>query len=210
MNTTITKLVFLLAVAAPLVAHRAEAARIYVNAQAKSATPDGTAWKTAYVKLQDALDRAAATPGSDEIWIARGTYTPTKIYAPGGVTGGASGLNAASLRTFDLPDHVTPLRRLRWQGENAGATARRRGRHDSQRRRRQLARRDGRERSREDRRDRDPDGLTIRDGHAQGAAGGDLLFAPVRFRSPLGAGLHRVWLRGSRQQRPFLNNVATR
>jgi len=68
---------------------RAEAATIYVNASVKAgAVQDGASWKTAFASLQDALDRAAATPGPDEIWVAAGTYTPNKIYAPSG-TGGA-------------------------------------------------------------------------------------------------------------------------
>jgi Chlamydia polymorphic membrane protein (Chlamydia_PMP). len=66
-------------------------------------SPNGASWQTAFISLQDALD--AAAPG-DQIWVAQGTYVPTRIYAPNGVTGGASGLNTPSLKTFNLPDQI--------------------------------------------------------------------------------------------------------
>ena len=103
----IKSLTLLIAVGMLLRTQDAEAARIYVNAQGTSPTPDGTSWGNGFVSLQDALAKAASTPESDEIWVAQGTYVPTKIYAPNGVTGGASGLNDAHLKTFDLPDQVT-------------------------------------------------------------------------------------------------------
>ncbi|MCE5317331.1 MAG: right-handed parallel beta-helix repeat-containing protein [Parachlamydia sp.] len=47
---------------------------IYVNAQAAPGG-DGSSWAHAYTNLQDGLAAAAATTGSDQIWIAKGTYT---------------------------------------------------------------------------------------------------------------------------------------
>src|SRR5262249_26230837 len=78
------------------------ASPIYVDASiaahSTSAVRDGSSWANAFDNLQDALDKAAATPGDDQIWIAEGTYTPSKVYAPLDandlpVPGGAAGQN---------------------------------------------------------------------------------------------------------------------
>ncbi|WP_176521796.1 T9SS type A sorting domain-containing protein [Longimonas halophila] len=47
-------------------------AQIYVDASASGAA-NGTSWSDAYPNLQDAL---AEADGTDEVWIAAGTYTP--------------------------------------------------------------------------------------------------------------------------------------
>src|SRR5690606_12563520 len=52
---------------------------IYVKAVGGSDDNDGQSWDTAFATLQKALD--AAEPGDDvrvEIWLAAGTYYPTK------------------------------------------------------------------------------------------------------------------------------------
>jgi predicted outer membrane repeat protein len=63
-------LVWVATLFAPAVAH----AQIYVDANVSGGAGDGSSWADAYTDLQDALDVAT---GSDQIWIAEGTYTPT-------------------------------------------------------------------------------------------------------------------------------------
>jgi len=174
-----------------IAAGTAEAATVYVNANAKGrAAADGMSWKTAFLNLQDALDKAASTPGSDEIWVAEGTYVPTKIYAPNAVVGGSSGLDSAHLKTFDLPDQVAI-----YGGFSGNEKSRSQRSSDSDRTilsgggvswhvvtaGNDVAHAGVRARL---------DGLTIQGGHAQGAAGGDLLFAPFRYGHNLGGGLY--------------------
>jgi|GEM_PF-3395149 len=79
---------------------------IYVDAHAKPGG-DGSSWAHAYNSLQDALTAAAKLSTPEQIWIAQGNYTPSQVYSPNGVTGGASGLNQAQLQTFNLPNNVT-------------------------------------------------------------------------------------------------------
>ncbi len=96
-------------------------AQIYVDADAAGAE-DGTSWTNAYKSLQDAL---AAATGSDEIWIAEGTYYPDEggnqtqqdrsanFYIPGTkngikIFGGFSGEETA-LSQRDLATHKTIL-----------------------------------------------------------------------------------------------------
>ena len=61
---TIRTLPFLLVAALQIGARNTDAATIYVNAKATgTAAQDGSSWKTAFASLQDALDKAASTPG---------------------------------------------------------------------------------------------------------------------------------------------------
>jgi len=57
-----------------------------IDIDSTAPVPDGLAWETAYVSLQDALDQASVlnTDGNvdndvSEIWIAEGTYKPTRL-----------------------------------------------------------------------------------------------------------------------------------
>ncbi len=67
---------------------------IYVNDDATGAN-DGTSWEDAFNDLQDGLWAAAASVGSDEIWVAEGVYKPTAF--------------ADRFASFNLPDEVSVL-----------------------------------------------------------------------------------------------------
>ncbi|MBI5368677.1 MAG: MBL fold metallo-hydrolase, partial [Planctomycetes bacterium] len=77
--------------------------RVYVNAAAVGPARDGRAWATAFAGVQEGLD-AAAHAGGGDLWVARGTYTPTggadraaSIRLSGGVAlyGGFAGTESA-------------------------------------------------------------------------------------------------------------------
>lgn len=55
---------------------------------------DGSCWNKPFKSLQDALEQARNKPGKYcAIWVARGTYRPSKTYTPSGVKGGAFAAN---------------------------------------------------------------------------------------------------------------------
>ncbi len=82
--------------------------RIYVNIATQQGG-DGSSWTAAFRDLQDALDEATQTPGSDEVWIAKGIYLPdrgtrdrgrsfaltSQLSLHGGFSGGESSLDQA-------------------------------------------------------------------------------------------------------------------
>lgn len=67
---------------------------IYVNAQAAT-NGNGASWAHAFNNLHDALAAAASTTGAEQIWIAKGTYTPDQ------------GTTLSNLDTFNLPSNVS-------------------------------------------------------------------------------------------------------
>lgn len=51
---------------------------VYVDNANVSGTEDGTSWTTAFTKLQDGVDAAAAS-GDTEVWVAQGTYDEERV-----------------------------------------------------------------------------------------------------------------------------------
>jgi predicted outer membrane repeat protein len=85
--------------------------KIYVDKDSVAAVVDGLSWLTAFSTLDAGLAKARylADQGatSIEIWIADGVYTPSTLYAPDGVFGGAMGSLAKGLTTFELVDGLS-------------------------------------------------------------------------------------------------------
>lgn len=79
-----------------------EATKLYVNGS-KPTNGDGSSWANAFNNLESALEAAEINPGAVEIWVAKGVYKPSRVYAPQGIVGGAYGVNTPKLRTFNLP-----------------------------------------------------------------------------------------------------------
>lgn len=186
---------------------------IYVNISNTSSIQNGKSWQTAFSSLQDALNKAAATPGKDVIWVATGVYVPSKIYSPNGIIGGASRLNTPFLRTFNLPDQVSiyggfagiekelnernPLSFPTtlsgaasggdvWHVVTLGNDINQTG---------VTAKLDG---------------LVITNGNASGPAGQNILFAPFLYDHSLGGGIYSIF--GSNLEVinvSFSNNIAT-
>jgi predicted outer membrane repeat protein len=70
-----------------------------VDAAVVGGDDDGSSWANAYRHLQNALERAQVTPGTDEIWVAAGTYYPDRNSASPNGTGSR---NASFLLQFDV------------------------------------------------------------------------------------------------------------
>lgn len=51
---------------------------VYVNANVTGGNSDGSSWSDAFTDLQDAIDLAGSCSLASEIWVAEGTYYPTK------------------------------------------------------------------------------------------------------------------------------------
>lgn len=64
----------------------------YVNHVA-GGTGSGDSWQNAFTDLQSALEAADNDPGTDEIWVAAGTYLPSKRHEQS---------NAPRTETFEL------------------------------------------------------------------------------------------------------------
>ena len=76
---TITK--FLIVIALSLLTTGAMAQTTYYVNVANPSPGDGKSWSGAFTDLQAALD--VATISGDQIFVAKGTYKPSKVYAPG-------------------------------------------------------------------------------------------------------------------------------
>ena len=79
--------------------HAANAATFYVNQNAASGG-NGSSWSTAFNNMDAALNAAGTAGGSNDIWVAQGTYKPSIPYG-----GGYNGTEP-NLVTFYLPSNV--------------------------------------------------------------------------------------------------------
>ena len=76
-----TMQILFLTVLSAVTADNALGGVIYVETDTPGPVHDGTTWGTAYDNLQDALDDPNLAYG-DEIWVAAGTYYPSKLIDP--------------------------------------------------------------------------------------------------------------------------------
>lgn len=70
----------------------------YVNATTGNDTNDGTLWSKAFATLQPALEKAGT---NDQIWVASGTYLPTKS-----ISQSEENINKNQYKSFYLPKGV--------------------------------------------------------------------------------------------------------
>ena len=96
----------LLLLAAFVLCIEASAQRLYVKKGA-TGTGDGSSWTNAYAELGPAMDLAAtqASPQITEIWVAAGTYKPTKNY-----TASTFDIYKAFVFPFDRTSEATGLK----------------------------------------------------------------------------------------------------
>ncbi len=96
-----------LSIIALLMGYTASAhANVYYVKQG-SASGNGSSWANAFNNLDSALTAVKNDGQVDQIWVARGTYKPSVIYAPNSFAGGAYGISTPNLKTFDLPSNVS-------------------------------------------------------------------------------------------------------
>ena len=67
---------------------------------------DGLSWKHAFKDLQSALEFAAITDGPNEIWVAKGTYTPTALNISAWDAGYPPFSLAGTKPTFTIPHNT--------------------------------------------------------------------------------------------------------
>jgi hypothetical protein len=96
-----------LSIAVLLIGYTASiSANVYYVKQG-SVNGNGSSWANAFNNLDSALAAVKSDGHVDQIWVAKGTYKPSKVYAPNGIVGGAYGVNTPNLKTFDLPSNVS-------------------------------------------------------------------------------------------------------
>lgn len=78
---------------------------LYVNGSSAK-NGDGSSWANAFNNLESALKASGAKRDFNQIWVAKGVYKPSKIYAPQGIIGGAYHVKTPKLKTFNLPKNT--------------------------------------------------------------------------------------------------------
>jgi predicted outer membrane repeat protein len=103
--------VFVMWSASSLLACSAFASHVYVRANAAPGG-DGHSWRTAFDSIDAAITNIADHPEATTFWVAKGLYSPSIVYTPSDVIGGAvgpgeDGAYLPYLKTYNLPDGVT-------------------------------------------------------------------------------------------------------
>jgi len=93
-----------------LLACSAYADRVYIRADAPPGG-NGHSWYHAFNTIDAAIANVAVHPHDTTFWVAKGTYSPSTVYTPSGVIGGAVGQGVAGaylpyLKTYNLPNGV--------------------------------------------------------------------------------------------------------